>query len=209
MRSRPAPTSLRYTSAISVFGTRYAAVTLSGILAAMGGAFLSIGFVNSFTENMTAGRGFIALAALIFGGWRPFGAFAASLLFGFSSALAQRLPDLSASESAAWPVLFQTLPYVLTLIAVAGVIAGGTPLWEMPEEQEEVVVDVDLRSVLLAARVGIPALLRRPEPREGRFIAVASAAAILPQRPSRRRSARARSRRTGRSTWSARTSARS
>ena len=115
------------TLGISVYGTRYAAVTLSGALAAFGGVFLSIGFVNSFTENMTAGRGFIALAALIFGGWRPFGAFAAALLFGFSSALAQRLPDLSASESAAWPVLFQTLPYVLTLIAVAGVIGRTVP----------------------------------------------------------------------------------
>jgi simple sugar transport system permease protein len=110
------------TVGISVYGTRYAAVTVSGMLAALGGVFLSLGYVNAFTENMTAGRGFIALAALIFGGWRPFGAWAACLLFGFSSALAQRLPDLSASESAAWPVLFQTLPYVLTLIAVAGVI---------------------------------------------------------------------------------------
>jgi simple sugar transport system permease protein len=115
------------TLGISVYGTRYAAVTLSGALAALGGVFLSIGFVNSFTENMTAGRGFIALAALIFGRWRPFGAFAAALLFGFSSALAQRLPDLSASSSAAWPVLFQTLPYVLTLIAVAGVIGRSIP----------------------------------------------------------------------------------
>jgi simple sugar transport system permease protein len=115
------------TLGISVYGVRYGAVTLSGALAALGGVFLSIGFVNSFTENMTAGRGFIALAALIFGGWRPFGAFSAALLFGFSSALAQRLPDLSSSDSAAWPVLFQTLPYVLTLIAVAGVIGRSIP----------------------------------------------------------------------------------
>jgi simple sugar transport system permease protein len=115
------------TLGISVYGVRYAAVTLSGALAALGGVFLSLGFVNSFTENMTAGRGFIALAALIFGGWRPFGAFAAALLFGFSSALAQRLPDLSASDTAAWPLLFQTLPYVLTLIAVAGVIGRSIP----------------------------------------------------------------------------------
>jgi general nucleoside transport system permease protein len=115
------------TLGISVYATRYASVTLSGALAALGGVFLSIGFVNSFTENMTAGRGFIALAALIFGGWRPFGAFAAALLFGFSSALAARLPDLSASSSAAWPVLFQTLPYVLTLVAVAGVIGRSIP----------------------------------------------------------------------------------
>jgi len=115
------------TLGISVYGTRYAAVTVSGALAALGGVFLSIGFLNSFTENMTAGRGFIALAALIFGGWRPFGAFYACVLFGFSSALAQRLPDLPAPESAAWPVLFQTLPYILTLVAVAGVIGRSIP----------------------------------------------------------------------------------
>ncbi len=115
------------TVGISVYRTRYAAVTLSGALAALGGVFLSLGYVGSFTENMTAGRGFIALAALIFGGWRPLGAFSACLLFGFSSALAQRLPDLSASESAAWPVLFQALPYALTLIAVAGVIGRSIP----------------------------------------------------------------------------------
>jgi len=106
------------TVGISVYGIRYGAVVLSGMLAAAGGAFLSIGFVNSFNENMTAGRGFIALAAVIFGNWRPWGAAAACLLFGFSSALAQRLPEYS--DSAA--VLFQALPYVLTLIAVAGVI---------------------------------------------------------------------------------------
>ncbi len=110
------------TVGIPVYATRYAAVTLSGALAALGGVFLSLGYVGSFTENMTVGKGFIALAALIFGGWRPYGAFAACLLFGFSSALAGRLPDLAPSESAAWPVLFEALPYILTLIAVAGVI---------------------------------------------------------------------------------------
>jgi simple sugar transport system permease protein len=111
------------TVGISVYKTRYAAVVLSGILAALGGAYLSIGFVNSFSQNMTVGRGFIALAAVIFGNWRPWGAAAAALLFGFSSALAQRLPAYS--ESAA--VLFQALPYVLTLIAVAGVIGRSIP----------------------------------------------------------------------------------
>ena len=63
------------------------------------------------------------------------------------------------------------------LVAVAGVIAGGVPLWEMPPDQEEAILDVNLRSVLVASRVGIPALLRRPQPRAGRFVAVASAAA--------------------------------
>ena len=63
------------------------------------------------------------------------------------------------------------------VIAVAGVIAGGVPLWEMPADQQDAVIEVDLVSVLVAARTGIPALLRRPEPRSGRFVAVASAAA--------------------------------
>lgn len=111
------------TVGISVYGIRYLSVTLSGVLAALGGAYLSIGFTHSFGENMTAGRGFIALAAVIFGNWRPFGAFGAALLFGFSSALAFRLDAFS--ESAA--TLFQALPYVLTLIAVAGVIGRSIP----------------------------------------------------------------------------------
>ena len=113
------------TVGISVFKTRYAAVTLSGMLSALGGAYLSIGFVHSFNQNMTEGRGFIALAALIFGKWRPAGAFGAALLFSFSSALAQRLgtvPDWSS-----YAVLFQALPYVLTLVAVAGVIGRSIP----------------------------------------------------------------------------------
>lgn len=111
------------TAGLSVVRTRYLAVVTSGLLAAAGGAYLSIGFVGSFTQNMTAGRGFIALAALIFGRWYPGGALAAALLFGFSSALAQRLPAFSPSAA----TLFQALPYVLTLIAVAGVIGRSTP----------------------------------------------------------------------------------
>jgi simple sugar transport system permease protein len=106
------------TAGLSPVRIRYAAVTTSGMLAALGGAYLSVGFVHSFTQNMTAGRGFIALAALIFGRWRPGGAFAATLLFGFGSALAQRLPVFSDSASN----LFNALPYVLTLVAVAGLI---------------------------------------------------------------------------------------
>ena len=111
------------TVGISVYATRYAAVTVSGIIASLGGAYLAVGFVGSFTENMTAGRGFIGLAALIFGNWRPFGAYGACLLFGFSTALAFRLDVYS--DSAA--TLFQALPYVLTLIAVAGVIGRSIP----------------------------------------------------------------------------------
>jgi simple sugar transport system permease protein len=111
------------TAGLSVVKTRYAAVVTSGVLAAAGGAYLSIGFVHSFSQNMTVGKGFIALAALIFGRWRPGGALAAALLFGFSSALAQRLPVFSPSAA----TLFQALPYVLTLVAVAGVIGRSIP----------------------------------------------------------------------------------
>jgi general nucleoside transport system permease protein len=111
------------TVGISIYGIRYGAVIVSGMLAALGGAYLSIGFVGSFGENMTVGRGFIALAALIFGMWKPFGALGAALLFGFSSALARSLPEYS--EQAA--LLFETLPYVLTLIAVGGLIGRSIP----------------------------------------------------------------------------------
>jgi general nucleoside transport system permease protein len=111
------------TVGISVYATRYAAVILSGTLAALGGAYLSIGYLGSFSENMTAGRGFIALAAVIFGNWRPFGAFGAALLFGGSTALSFRLAQPWGNAS----VLFQALPYVLTLIAVTGVIGRAVP----------------------------------------------------------------------------------
>jgi simple sugar transport system permease protein len=112
------------TVGINVYAVRYRSVILSGMLAALGGAYLSIGFGGgTFTDNMTAGRGYIALAAMIFGNWRPFGAFGAALLFGFSTALAYRLPVYSGSAA----TLFQALPYVLTLIAVAGVIGRSTP----------------------------------------------------------------------------------
>jgi general nucleoside transport system permease protein len=111
------------TLGISVFKIRYAAVIVSGLLAGLGGAYLSFGFGGTFNENMTAGRGYIALAAVIFGNWRPFGAFGACLLFGFSSALALRLqgsPLLPSDLASA--NLLQTLPYVLTLVALVGVI---------------------------------------------------------------------------------------
>jgi general nucleoside transport system permease protein len=107
------------TVGISVYKVRYVAVIASGGIAALGGAYLSIGFVHSFNENMTQGIGFIGLAALVFGKWRPFLTYAATLLFGFSSALGDRLPNAYGDQ---WGTLFQALPYVLTIIAVAGVI---------------------------------------------------------------------------------------
>jgi ABC-type uncharacterized transport system permease subunit len=112
------------TVGINVYAIRYGCVVLSGILAALGGVYLSDGYGGgTFINNMTDGRGFIALAALIFGNWRPGGAFAAAILFGFSSAVALRLQVYSASAA----TLFNVLPYVLTLIAVAGVIGRTVP----------------------------------------------------------------------------------
>jgi general nucleoside transport system permease protein len=111
------------TVGISVYGVRYGAVVTSGVLAALGGAFLSIGLVGSFAENMTSGRGFIALAAVIFGKWRPGWAFAATLLFGFGFALAiplQREADVSEN-------LISMLPYILTLVALVGLIGRSVP----------------------------------------------------------------------------------
>jgi len=111
------------TVGLKVIATRYAAVVTSGILAALGGVYLADGFDGSFNFDMTDGRGFIALAAVIFGKWNPFGALAATILFGLSSALAYRLQTFSQSLG----TLFQALPYVLTLIAVAGLIGRSRP----------------------------------------------------------------------------------
>jgi ABC-type uncharacterized transport system permease subunit len=108
---------------VPVIRTRYLAVISSGLLAGLGGVYLSVGLVGSFNEGMTDARGYIALAAVIFGSWRPGGALAAALLFGFSSAVAQRLPAFSESLA----VLFQALPYVLVLIVVAGLIGRSRP----------------------------------------------------------------------------------
>ncbi|HZP73347.1 MAG TPA: ABC transporter permease [Gaiellaceae bacterium] len=107
------------TVGISVYRVRYLAVIASGAIAALGGAYLSLGFVHSFNQGMTNGTGFIGLAALIFGKWRPFPTWGATLLFGFSSALATRLPAAYGDQ---WGTLFEALPYLLTLVAVAGVI---------------------------------------------------------------------------------------
>jgi simple sugar transport system permease protein len=115
------------TVGISVYGIRYGAVTLSGMLAGAGGAFLSVGVVSTFNEGMTAGRGFIALAALIAGNWRPFGSFGFACLFGFSTALAFQLAGAYSESVAGLDVLVQMLPYVLTLIIVAGVIGKSFP----------------------------------------------------------------------------------
>jgi ABC-type uncharacterized transport system permease subunit len=106
------------TVGLPVIRIRYFAVVASGMLAALGGAYLSVAFVGSFSNDMTEGRGFIALAAMIFGKWKPWGALWATLLFGFANALADRLSQPNPTLG----TLFEALPYLLTLIAVAGVI---------------------------------------------------------------------------------------
>src|ERR1044071_6865547 len=111
------------TAGVSVYKIRYAGVLLSGLLAGIGGAYLSIGQNSLFTRNMTAGRGFIALAALIFGKWHPVGAFLACLLFGLADAIAIRMQGVVNI-----PVQFiQIIPYVLTLVVLAGFIGRAIP----------------------------------------------------------------------------------
>lgn len=116
------------TVGISVYGIRYGAVVFSGMCAALGGAFLSFGFGGAFNENMTVGKGYIGLAAMIAGNWRPFPAFVVCLLFGFSDGMSRRLqgsellPDILSS-----PNILQTLPYIITLIALVGIIGRSRP----------------------------------------------------------------------------------
>lgn len=109
---------------VSVNQMRYTAVLISGALAALGGAYLSIGQSSLFTRNMTAGRGFIALAALIFGKWKPVPTMLACLLFGFTEALTNQVQGVFKLPSGEdIPVQFiQIIPYVLTIIVLAGFI---------------------------------------------------------------------------------------
>nr|WP_315465255.1 ABC transporter permease [uncultured Rhodoferax sp.] len=108
---------------VSVTGLRYAALTLNGALCGLAGSYLVLAQSASFSANMTAGRGFMALAALIFGRWHPVGAFWACLLFGFLDAAAIRLQGVQISGFGEVPVqLIQALPYVLTVVLLAGFI---------------------------------------------------------------------------------------
>ena len=103
------------TAGVSVARMRYYGVALSGMLAALGGIYLSMGILSSFTEVMTQGRGFIALAAMIFGRWHPVGAFGAALLFGLAQALTIRVPPEAIPNE-----FIQMIPYVLTIVVLAG-----------------------------------------------------------------------------------------
>lgn len=103
---------------------RYACVVASGVLAGIGGAFLSIGDVSFFTTNMTNGRGFIALAALVFGNWTPFGTLGAALFFGAAQAVQIQ------AQATGVPIskeLIIALPYILTLVAITGLVRHSRP----------------------------------------------------------------------------------
>jgi ABC-type uncharacterized transport system permease subunit len=112
------------TVGVSVYLMRYAGVLISGFLAALGGAFLSVSYLAQFVKLMTAGRGFIGLAAMIFGRWNPWGALFACLLFGFADALQ------AAAQAANVPIapqFLRSLPYILTIIALAGAMGRAEP----------------------------------------------------------------------------------
>lgn len=116
------------TAGISVAGLRYQAVIVAGVLCGMGGAYLAIAQSAGFINDMTAGKGFIALAALIFAKWRPWPALGACLLFGLLDAVALRIQGTSFPGIGQVPVqAIQALPYILTVVLLAGFIGKATP----------------------------------------------------------------------------------
>ncbi len=126
LASGDAPEALR-TAGVSPSKVRYASLIAGGAIASLGGVYLSIGHASQFTRDMTAGRGFIALAAVIFGKWRPLPAFLACLFFGFTDALQIQLQSLTVFG---WqfPVQFiQLMPYAVTLLVLVGFIGRARP----------------------------------------------------------------------------------
>ncbi|MFV0450375.1 MAG: ABC transporter permease [Vibrio sp.] len=110
------------TAGISVAGMRYSAMVLCGLLVGLAGVYLSVGQTAQFIPNMSAGKGYMALAALIFGKWRPFTAMGACLLFGFLDALAIRLQGVSVGDFPIPVQAIEALPYILTVFLLAGFI---------------------------------------------------------------------------------------
>ena len=110
------------TVGIDVRRTRYWAVLASGAIAALGGVYLTVADTGSFTDGLTNGRGFIGLAAMIFGRWTPLGAAAAALIFGYGDALSVSLQGAAIGELRFPVQLLSTIPYLLTILAVAGFV---------------------------------------------------------------------------------------
>ncbi|MBN2444623.1 MAG: ABC transporter permease [Spirochaetales bacterium] len=113
------------TIGVSVTRIRYLAVVISGLTSGLAGAFLSIENSNVFTQGMTGGRGFIALAANISGGWNPIGSFLAALFFGFTEALQYRMQAVKLIDLPS--EIFVMFPYIATVIAVAGFVRKSRP----------------------------------------------------------------------------------
>ena len=107
------------TVGINVARTRTANTILGSAFAGLGGAFFTIGSGLAFTDNISAGNGYIALAAMILGKWNPVGAMSAAVMFGFAQAMARMLPNIEPSIPAN---LISMIPYVVTIIAVAGFV---------------------------------------------------------------------------------------
>lgn len=112
------------TLGVDVYWTRYVHVTLGGMVAGFGGAWFTLGSVGRFDENMTGGRGFIGLAAMIFGRWHPVGALSAALIFGFADSLQQKLALLNTPIPSEFLAM---APYIATIIVVAGLIGKARP----------------------------------------------------------------------------------
>lgn len=112
------------TLGINVYLMRYVSVILGGVIAGVGGAYFTIGSVGRFDELMTAGKGFIGLAAMIFGNWNPFGAFASSLIFGFADSLQIKLQILRTPIPSEFLLM---APYIVTMIVLAGVVGRAIP----------------------------------------------------------------------------------
>jgi simple sugar transport system permease protein len=112
------------TLGIDVYRTRYLHVTIGGMIAGFGGAWFTLGSVGRFDENMTGGRGFIGLAAMIFGRWHPVGALMAALVFGFTDSLQQKLALLQTPIPSEFLAM---APYIATIIVVAGLIGRAKP----------------------------------------------------------------------------------
>lgn len=115
------------TAGVSVVGLRYAAVAICGILCGIAGAYLATGLQAGFVKDMTAGRGYIALAALIFAKWRPWYALSACLLFGFLQAIALRYQNIDLGAFTVPVQFMDALPYILTVIILAGFVGKAIP----------------------------------------------------------------------------------
>ncbi|MEZ5723587.1 MAG: ABC transporter permease [Paracoccaceae bacterium] len=115
------------TAGVSVTRLRYAAVAICGVLCGLAGAYLATGLSAGFVKEMTAGRGFIALAALIFAKWTPWGALFATFLFGLLEAIANRYPNLEIGPVTIPSMFMNALPYILTVIILAGFVGRAIP----------------------------------------------------------------------------------